>query len=58
VSDNFYQHMIKEAKHPPLCVCRYSFNGGWNPPWSRWEKVVIRPERVGSITEEQHEDCY
>ena len=45
VSDNFYQNMIKKAKHPPLCVCRYSFNGGWNPPWSRWEEVVIRPER-------------
>ena len=36
-SNDFYQHMIKVAKHPPLCVCRY---GALNKsPWSLWKKV-------------------
>jgi len=45
ISDEFYQKMIQEAKHPPICPCRYygSIN---NQPWSLWTKVetLIEPE--------------
>lgn len=48
VCDEFYQRILREARHPPVCVCRYSPSGWMNPPWSLWEKVDATPNPVVS----------
>jgi len=36
ISDEFYQEMLTTARHPPVCVCRYSLTGFMHRPWSLW----------------------
>lgn len=37
VSDAFYQQMIRDAGHPPRCVCSVSLLS--NRPWTPWVRA-------------------
>ena len=37
----FYNHMMKQAGHPPICPCQYNLYGDNPKPWSEWAKVRL-----------------
>lgn len=57
ISDEFYERLIRLAKHPPICQCMYTLASGSPVPWSLWVKEPAEENQTHGASSSVDRSC-